>query len=557
MVGGREVLLLVLIHLLAFKGVDADDAEGKVHPKPFGLGVGPVFIGGRDTDKEGTQVALRILGQYINYKVLSGEATEQDALDYKNYYAENLCIGTCPEHSRCEKGVCVCNHDQGYLQVYGQCKTNSSGAYFAGDDAKYRKPTPPPIPSFCYCEERVRDREGRMKTRRAICPDLVGDERCKKIVYPNVFDDQRQYCDGKNNFCLQKDMNMFCSDKTMFDPAPAFNTQRTVCGCRKEMKFDRHRMECRIHIGADCSRVVKTGFTNPNQLTEVLNGQAAAPAGVTYDKQDVLQGFCLLLDGQADDYNAHLVGDFVWSIWGIGAGAFFAICCGSICAACCCCKCCESTKAKIRAMDPRNHIRNMDRNTQMAALGAVAANEYMDSRNDKNDAARMQAMQGGAPAGAPGYPAPAPGQRAGFPMPEGNGAGGYTPVPTGYGPAQQGYGQQPVYPQIGQPGYVAPEDKGMLGELGSGAMNMAPELALAGAGAYTGNNSMMGLGVLAAADKFDHMDDNEDRIRAAAMRNVPPPPMGYAGGAPLPTGAPPQMMNQPPPTANYPRQQMQ
>ena len=30
---------------------------------------------------------------------------------------------------------------------------------------------------------------------------------------------------------------------------------------------------CRIHIGADCSRVVKTGFTNPNQLTEVLNGQ--------------------------------------------------------------------------------------------------------------------------------------------------------------------------------------------------------------------------------------------------------------------------------------------
>ena len=36
--------------------------------------------------------------------------------------------------------------------------------------------------------------------------------RCKKIVYPNVFDDARQYCDGNNNFCLQKDMNMFCSD---------------------------------------------------------------------------------------------------------------------------------------------------------------------------------------------------------------------------------------------------------------------------------------------------------------------------------------------------------
>ena len=74
---------------------------------------------------------------------------------------------------------------------------------------------------------------------------------------------------------------------------------------------------------------------------------------------------------------------------------------------------------------------------------------------------------------------------------------GYAPVPTGYGPAQQGYGQQPVYPQIGQPGlyfisipiitniifnnisgYVAPEDKGMLGELGSGAMNMVKTLQL-------------------------------------------------------------------------------
>ena len=40
--------------------------------------------------------------------------------------------------------------------------------------------------------------------------------RCKKIVYPNVFDDKQQYCDiggvPDNNFCLGKDMNMFCTD---------------------------------------------------------------------------------------------------------------------------------------------------------------------------------------------------------------------------------------------------------------------------------------------------------------------------------------------------------
>ena len=38
----------------------------------------------------------------------------------------------------------------------------------------------------------------------------------------------------------------------------------------------------------------------------------------------------------------------------------------------------------------------------------------------------------------------------------------------------------------------------------------------------------------------DHLYNNyQDKIRAAALRGPPPPPMGYAGGAPLPTGAPP------------------
>merc|ERR1719430_2552613 len=150
------------------------------------------------------------------------------------------------------------------------------------------------------------------------------------------------------------------------------------------------------------------------------------------------QAFCILLDGEADEYNKHIVGAFTWSILGVGAGAFFAICCGSICAACCCCKCCDSVKQKIRAMDPRTHIRNMDTTTQMAALGTVAAGEYMENKQDRDDQARLAAMQGGMPGGgAPmGYP-----QGEGYPMPQGQ--GGYAPIPTGYGPAQQGYGQPP------------------------------------------------------------------------------------------------------------------
>ena len=74
--------------------------------------------------------------------------------------------------------------------------------------------------------------------------------------------------------------------------------------------------------------------------------------------------------------------------------------------ACCCCKCCEKTKEKIRRLDPRNAMREagMGQGAQMAALGAVAAGEYMENRNDKQDEARVAAMQGqsmGMPGGAP------------------------------------------------------------------------------------------------------------------------------------------------------------
>ena len=94
---------------------------------------------------------------------------------------------------------------------------------------------------------------------------------------------------------------------------------------------------------------------------------------------------------------------------------------------------------------------------------------------------------------------------------------GYTPVPEGYGPAHQGYGQQPVYQQQPGPGagagkddavfsgYIPPAQGGMVGEV----MNMAPELALAGGGALTGNKTMAGLGVIAAAEKWDGQEDKE------------------------------------------------
>ena len=80
---------------------------------------------------------------------------------------------------------------------------------------------------------------------------------------------------------------------------------------------------------------------------------------------------------------------------------------------------------------------------------------------------------------------------------------------------------------------------------------MAPELALAGAGAYSGNNAMLAMGAISAAEKMGDSEDKDDRIRAGLLQNVPAPP-GYPGGA-QPQAAPNPL---PPSNFNYPRQQM-
>jgi len=509
---------MFVVLLLVVTALGQEDTQ----PKPFGLGVGPTFIGGRDTNHEGTEVALRIYGQYINYRILTKKATQEERDYHTNFYSKNKCLGKCPRYTYCQNGVCICDEKQSMTQIYGRCFENST-AYWVGDNVKYRKPEPPPLPSYCW---RTMRNGGKEKD-----PRFREDPECQEITIANHFDHNRQFCEpGGHRICHAKDINMFCTENTAAAagyviPEGTDQSFTHLCACKQDMKFDTRNMECRIYLDVSCTSVTKDGFTDKGEITSVLWGnKTSLDAQLT--EAEMRQAFCLLLEDQVDEYNANVIGAFSWSILGIGAGAFFALVCGGICTACCCCKCCEKVKAKIRAMDPRTHINAMTREQQMAALGTVVAGEYLDRKGEREDAARIQAMQGGVPGGAP--------------------PPGYAPVPTGYTPAAQGYGQQPAG------GYIPPEKQGMLGDV----INMAPELALAGAGAYTGNTTMAGLGVIAAAEKFDGQEDKEDRIRAAAMRGVPPPPMGYAGGPPVPPGQPPQMMQLPPATANYPRQQM-
>lgn len=550
----KRTLGLVTVLLLA-GAVWADEETEVKKPKPFGLGIGPTYIGGRDTDAEGTELSLTIYKQFINFKRLTKQSLADDENYYSRWVDQNECLGSCPSKSYCKKGVCICNPSEDVVQIYGQCFANTT-AFFVGDDAKYRKPKPPARPEWCFCEKKNGGRE--------ICNQHRGREECQVVTYPNNFDHNSQFCRrGDHSFCLGKDINMFCGARTLQDPTDGIN--KHLCECRKDMKFDTRNMECRLFIDVDCTYETEADYDKESNLAKVLI-QGVDPEK-EYTFEEVRKAFCNIIEGESAEYNAHLVGEFTFTILGLSIGGFFAVCCITCVTACCCCKCCESVKAKIRSLDPRNAARaaGMGPGTQMAALGAVAAGEYMENKNDANDQQRIAAMQGqsmGMPGGAPpGYaPVPAgyPDQGPGYPQypQEGYGQQGYAPVPTGYpqpdyppqGYPPQGYPPQGYppqgYPPQGQPGYIPPADGG------PGLMNMAPELALAGAGAFTGNAAMTGMGVVAAAEKMDFQEDKEDRFRAAAIKGVPPPPMGYAGGA-----QPLYPQNQlPPAEANYPRQ---
>ena len=54
-------------------------------PKPFGLGQGPFFLGGRDTDAEGTKIALTIYHQFLVYKKLLRKSFLEDEQYYDRY----------------------------------------------------------------------------------------------------------------------------------------------------------------------------------------------------------------------------------------------------------------------------------------------------------------------------------------------------------------------------------------------------------------------------------------------------------------------------------------
>ena len=75
------VTLVQLNALLVLAAVASED-EKRISPKPFGLGQGPFFVGGRDTDAEGTKIALTIYKQFLVYKKFLGKSFLEDEQYY-------------------------------------------------------------------------------------------------------------------------------------------------------------------------------------------------------------------------------------------------------------------------------------------------------------------------------------------------------------------------------------------------------------------------------------------------------------------------------------------
>ena len=72
---------------------------------------------------------------------------------------------------------------------------------------RWRKPEVPSRPEYCWY------RNEKKNGAKEIRPDMKNVPECQKISFPNVFDDKTQFCNpGDHNFCLGKDINMYCSE---------------------------------------------------------------------------------------------------------------------------------------------------------------------------------------------------------------------------------------------------------------------------------------------------------------------------------------------------------
>ena len=69
--------ILFMCLVIENKSTNGENEPSSVK-KPFGIGIGRVFIGGRDTDEEGTNVGLTVYSQYRQFLRLTKQNANEE-----------------------------------------------------------------------------------------------------------------------------------------------------------------------------------------------------------------------------------------------------------------------------------------------------------------------------------------------------------------------------------------------------------------------------------------------------------------------------------------------
>jgi len=384
------LITITLLVLSLYFGLDGHKAEPE-YDKPFGLGLGPAhaFYAGSSLklSDESLKLVKDLTTWNYNYKKLSKSFGQEDQDFIDLWASQDQCIGGCMEMTLCIDGYCFCDYNQEQIPVFGKCWSRSSGFLKEVDDtSRWRKPPVPPLPDDCYKEVKKRDKKGELKTHTIIDPAKEGTERCTKKVFPNEFDHTNLTCGRSDHrHCQEFDRNMFCS-------------KEGKCMCREGMEFntDTEEMECQLHLSVDCSEETPFDFVDGDEgeILETITGEKPIDESKTYDEAKTRKVFCVHLDKVSSKYNEYHEEELVPRIMGlnlIGFGIFIVFCMLLLFTAC---NWYRIISLCIRYSNPANILQDMDEQSKMAAMGAMAGREYLDQRAEQGDQMRMAQMQG-------------------------------------------------------------------------------------------------------------------------------------------------------------------
>lgn len=294
--------MLILALLGATALLTLAHAKELARKKPFGLQLGPTYIGGsfnlsdvgEDSTRERSRnnfLIGRIYRQYRNYRKLSGQMIADEIWYHEVWSDRGLCEQGCNEGADCVDGLCMCQ--DGYLQIYGQCNSvHPLNLTFArSSERKYRKPPDPPRPETCFeiIYKRRTDGKGWMALEQ-VKASMLNEPQCILPPFIKRFDPSEQNC-TYGQPCNVDGVNLMC------------NEVQDRCTCRPGTQWNEKTMECQVFLDVNC---VQYAPNDPILINmEVMELLTKSPGEVTpdpgYSKEEINRAFCHLLESEAQE----------------------------------------------------------------------------------------------------------------------------------------------------------------------------------------------------------------------------------------------------------------